>query len=218
VDAEDSDNALVDVDAVDSVDSEASVDSGAGPVVEVIAAPANGGGLDTLRGQITTLQSRVDELVNAAAREHERAAFRESVIDRLHSENQLLRRGELDAMFQPVRDGVVALHDLARRAAAQYRRVDAASAEQGAALLDTVAEEAADVLARLGVSRIEPVAGELFDPVRHRGVGTASAEHPWQDNTIVDVSATGFALAEKVIRRAEVVVARHYGGQGEELR
>lgn len=174
--------------------------------------------LGELREQITTLTSRVDELLTAAGREQERAAFRESVIDRLHAENQLLRRGELDALFQPVRDGVVALHDLARRAAGQYRRTEAPTADRGAALLDTLAEEAADVLARLGVSRIEPVAGEVFDPARHRGVGTAPAGQPWQDNTIAEVSATGFALAEKVIRRAEVVVARHHGGQGEEQR
>jgi molecular chaperone GrpE (heat shock protein) len=174
--------------------------------------------LGALREQITALTSRVDELVTAAGREQERAAFRESVIDRLHAENQLLRRGELDALFQPVRDGVVALHDLARRAAGQYRRTEAATAERGAALLDALAEEAADVLARLGVSRIEPVAGEVFDPGRHRGVATAPAEQPWQDNTVAEVSTTGFALAEKVIRRAEVVVARHHGGQGEEQR
>jgi molecular chaperone GrpE (heat shock protein) len=211
VDSEDSEDCVAAVDAVDS-----GVGGPAAPAP--IGAPADRGDLDALRGQIATLESRVDELVGAAAREHERAAFRESVIDRLHAENQLLRRGELDAMFQPVRDGVVALHDLARRAAAQYRRVEAATAEQGAALLDTLAEEASDVLARLGVSRIEPVCGELFDPARHRGVGTAPAQHPWQDNTIVDVNATGFALAEKVIRRAEVVVARHHGGQGEEQR
>ena len=186
--------------------------------------PDLGDGLDDsdelagLQAQITALTSRVDELVTAAGREQERAAFRESVIDRLHAENQVLRRGEMDALFQPVRDGVVALHDLARRAAGQYRRTEAPTAERGAALLDTLAEEAADVLARLGVSRIEPVAGEVFDPARHRGVGTALADQPWQDNTVAEVSATGFALAEKVIRRAEVVVARHHGGQGEEQR
>lgn len=174
--------------------------------------------LGALREQLSALASRVDELVTAAAREQERAAFRESVIDRLHAENQLLRRGELDALFQPVRDGVVALHDLARRAAGQYRRTEAPTAERGAALLDTLAEEAADVLARLGVTRIEPVAGELFDAARHRGVGTARAQQPWQDNTIADVFGTGFALADKVIKRAEVVVARHHGEQGEEQR
>src|SRR5262245_43610275 len=65
--------------------------------------------VEALRQQVAALESRVDELVAAAGREQERAAFRESVIDRLHAENQTLRRGELDAMFQPVRDGVVAL-------------------------------------------------------------------------------------------------------------
>jgi molecular chaperone GrpE (heat shock protein) len=180
---------------------------GAGTVeAETAGAPD---GLDELRLQIAGLESRVDELVAAAGREQERAAFRESVIDRLHAENQTLRRGELDAMFQPVRDGVVALHDLARRAAGQYRRTEQATAERGAALLEAVAEEAAEILSRLGVSRIEPVTGELFDPGRHRGVGTALAAQPWQDNTIVELSAIGFALAEKVIRRAEVVVARY---------
>jgi molecular chaperone GrpE len=190
------------------------------PMVDEAALEAfETGAPDGLTHQIAALQSRVDELAAAAAREQERAAFRESVIDRLHAENQTLRRGELDTMFQPVRDGVVALHDLARRAAGQYRRTEEPTPERGAALLEAVAEEAADVLARLGISRIEPVAGELFDPGRHRGVATVPTPEPWQDNTIVEVSAIGFALAEKIIRRAEVVVARHYEGeQGEEQR
>jgi molecular chaperone GrpE len=181
------------------------------PAVAASASPANGI-FTLLLDRLARLESKVDELAVARARDQEVAAFRESVIDRLHAENQSLRRGEVDAALEPFRDGVVGVYDMARRAAAQYRSTDQPSAERGAALLEAVAEEAADILVRAGVTRVEPMVGEVFDPSRHRGVATTVAAQPWQDNTIADVSAIGFAALNKVIRRAEVVVARHEAG------
>jgi molecular chaperone GrpE len=62
------------------------------------------------------------------------------------------------------------------------------------------------VLARERVSRIG-AAGDRFDPERHEAVGVeVSADVP--DRTIVAVERSGFALGDRVIRPAGVVVAR----------
>jgi molecular chaperone GrpE (heat shock protein) len=178
---------------------------------------------------IAALESRVAELVTAANREHERAAFRESVIDRLHGENERLRRGELEALLEPVRGGLFRLHDMARRGATQWRAVPDLTRADGAALLDAVAEEAADVLVGVGVKRFEAVVGEAYDPGRHRPVAATPVAEAWRDNTVAEVRLAGFAtvdaalapaepgvaaaepgltMTERVIRRADVVVAR----------
>jgi molecular chaperone GrpE len=72
--------------------------------------------------------------------------------------------------------------------------------------LHAVLEQMESVLDRQGVVRIGE-AGDRFDPERHEAVAVqASAELP--DCTIVAVQRFGFALGERVVRPAQVVVAR----------
>jgi molecular chaperone GrpE len=62
------------------------------------------------------------------------------------------------------------------------------------------------VLAREGVQRIG-TAGDPFDPERHEAVAVQlSADVP--DRTILTVERSGFALGDRVIRPAQVMVAR----------
>jgi molecular chaperone GrpE len=62
------------------------------------------------------------------------------------------------------------------------------------------------ILARQGVQRIGSI-GERFDPGRHEAVAVVpSTDVP--DRAIVEVARSGFALDDRVLRPAEVVVAR----------
>ena len=72
--------------------------------------------------------------------------------------------------------------------------------------LRAILEQMESVLARQGAVRIGD-AGERFDPERHEAVAVqASAELP--DRTVVAVARSGFALGDRVVRPAQVVVAR----------
>jgi molecular chaperone GrpE len=72
--------------------------------------------------------------------------------------------------------------------------------------LRAVLEQMDSVLARQGAVRIGD-AGERFDPERHEAIAVqASAELP--DRTIVAVERSGFAVGDRVVRPAQVVVAR----------
>jgi molecular chaperone GrpE len=72
--------------------------------------------------------------------------------------------------------------------------------------LVAVLEQMDTVLARQGVERIGAI-GDRFDPERHEAIGVQStADVP--DRTIVAVERTGFTLGDRVIRPAQVVVAR----------
>jgi molecular chaperone GrpE (heat shock protein) len=153
------------------------------------------------------LADRLARLAAAVEREHERAAHREAVIDRLHAEVQLLRRGELQAMFDPVRAALYRLHDLTRRESERWRD-DPPDPAHAARLLGAVADEIAEALARTGIERFAVAPGEPFDPVRHRPVGVEPVTDPQQDGSVVRVRADGFAQGDRVVRKAEVCVGR----------
>jgi molecular chaperone GrpE len=72
--------------------------------------------------------------------------------------------------------------------------------------LRAVLDQMDAVLARQGVQRIG-AAGEQFDPERHEAIAVQpSAEVP--DRTVLAVERSGFASGDRVIRPAQVVVAR----------
>lgn len=153
--------------------------------------------LADIRSLLTTLKDTV-------GREHERAAHRERVIDRLHEENQLLRRGEAQTVLEPVRTALYRLYDKVRRES-ERETVEPAHVPK---LLSAIADELAEILARTGVEPMAVQAGEAFDPARHRPAGTRDVGEAELDGTVATVRRAGFVRGEKVVRRAEVIVAR----------
>lgn len=155
-----------------------------------------------------------DALAGLAARldrEHERAAHREAVITRLHEENQRLRRGELEAMLEPVRAALYRLHDQARRESARLcagQPDEPADPAATGLLLGAIADDVADALARLGVERFTAEPGQPYDPSRHRPVAVTPVDDPLCDGTVTSVQSDGFERSGKVLRKAAVSVAK----------
>ncbi|HEY8479599.1 MAG TPA: nucleotide exchange factor GrpE [Spirillospora sp.] len=157
-----------------------------------------------VRDALAELAARLD-------REHERAAHREAVIDRLHEENQRLRRGELQTMLEPVRAALFRLHDQTRRESRRLASPDLADPpdpKQTALLLGAVADEVADALARLGVERFTVEPGVPYDASRHRPVEVTPVDDPVRDGTVTAVLSDGFEQGGRVLRKAEVGVAK----------
>jgi molecular chaperone GrpE len=159
-----------------------------------------------LSAGLAAVQTTLDRLSAATEREHERAAHREAIIDRLHDDNQMLRRGELQAMLDPVRTALYRLHDMVRRESARWTEPHPPAAAHAGPLLCAIADEIAEALARTGAERFTVHPGEPFDPVRHRPVGTAYVDDPALDGTVVTVQSDGFSQGEQILRRAEVVI------------
>ncbi|MFI0483421.1 nucleotide exchange factor GrpE [Actinomadura sp. 9N215] len=191
-----------------------SAESGAGPEPEPSPEPRPGPGAPgdpdgeafraDVRDALTGLAARLD-------REHERAAHREAVIDRLHEENQRLRRGELQSMLEPVRAALYRLHDQARRESGRLAApglADPPDPRGTALLLAAVADDVADALARLGVERFTVEPGAPYDAARHRPVAVTPVDDPLRDGTVTGVESDGFEQSGKVLRKAAVSVGR----------
>ena len=63
------------------------------------------------------------------------------------------------------------------------------------------------ILDREGVARVG-AEGERFDPERHEAVGVRETDEV-PDRTVVDVSRSGFARGDRVLRPAQVIVSRN---------
>ena len=72
--------------------------------------------------------------------------------------------------------------------------------------LGAVMEQMNSVLGREGVHRVG-APGERFDPQRHEAIAVQESDQA-PDQAILAVQRSGFALGDRVIRPAQVVVAR----------
>jgi molecular chaperone GrpE len=72
--------------------------------------------------------------------------------------------------------------------------------------LRMVLEQMEAILARQGVQRIG-ARGEQFDPERHEAVGVRETDEA-PDRTVLDVARSGYAIGDRVVRPAEVIVSR----------
>jgi molecular chaperone GrpE len=83
------------------------------------------------------------------------------------------------------------------------RALRAAPEDEG---LQAILEQMEGVLARLGVRRIGAV-GERFDPELHEAISVRESDEV-DDRTVVEVARSGFAIGDRVLRPAQVVVSR----------
>jgi molecular chaperone GrpE len=75
-----------------------------------------------------------------------------------------------------------------------------------AAGLRAVLEQMESILARYGVTRTGGE-GEPFDPERHEAISVRETDEA-PDRTVLDVARSGYALGDRVLRPAQVVVSR----------
>ncbi|GAA2417085.1 hypothetical protein GCM10010191_29480 [Actinomadura vinacea] len=187
-------------------------------VAEAAAKPAEAEPADPDPAEPEPAEAPHEKIIEALAaltdqlrREQDRAAHRETIIDRLHEENQGLRYGELQSAFEPVRAALYRLHDLTRREAARWAAPDPPGPAQAAALLAAVADEVADALGRTGVERFTVEPGAPYDPARHRPVAAEQVADPAAAGTVVAVRSDGFERDGRVVRKAEVTVGQATG-------
>lgn len=156
-------------------------------------------GVTVIPDEETSLAAVHELLADLKTTLETQAEYRERIIDRLHEENQRLRRDELATVLEPVRAALFRLYDKVRR--------QAEDAEDDAGLT-MIADELADVLAHTGVEVLPVAEGEPYDPARHRAAEVRDTTDAKLDGTVAAVRRDGFARGEQVVRRAEVIVAR----------
>ena len=117
--------------------------------------------------------------------------------------------GELEWRMQEARDAL--LREWLDAIDSVERAVRMDSGGPLAEGMRAVLEQMDAILARNGVKRIG-AAGERFDPERHEAIGVREADDV-PDQTVVEVARSGFAVGDRVLRPAQVIVARRRQSQ-----
>jgi len=155
---------------------------------------------------LTEISATLREVADQSRRYHARAEQRESVIDLLRSELEVLRRGERRGLLRPLLADLCRLRgDLLSQSAALPADFDAVKA---ADLLRSYAETIELTLESNGVVTYAPEGGERFDPRLHRRVGGESAGEPALAGHVAEVRRDGYLdiEANSPIAPAEVTV------------
>lgn len=158
-------------------------------------------GWELIRAQLAAFDQRL-------AAQDERARHRESVIDRLHSENQELRAGERRSVLDPVITDLIHLYEqLEREAGGLRERGEARLAD----LLASLADDALLALERAGVEPVEAKPGDPFQAELHRPLSTVDDPDPERAHTVARVAAQGFrdSATGRVRRRVQAHFYRH---------
>ena len=161
-----------------------------------------------LLGELATRLEKVEEHLTEF---HRRAAHRESVIDRLHEENQRLHGGIRRMILEPVVADLIRLYDQLEREA---RRLDANG--QDGQLLRSFADDVAQILDRCGIEVFTAEPGEPFERGRHRPVGVVACDDESRHNTVAEVVAAGFYERETSLVRRPVQAHFHQYSPGGE--
>ncbi len=147
-----------------------------------------------LSERIATLHHSMDATTRVAE-------LREGTISRLHDEVQALRSSELHRATLPLLRDLVQLSDHLHRSPSDPDRP--ASRE-----LLPIREMIGDILYRYGIETFGALSGEAFDAKLHRAVEAVDTEEAALDRTIVGTTRDGFQRDGRVVRLADVRVAR----------
>jgi molecular chaperone GrpE (heat shock protein) len=132
---------------------------------------------------------------------HAQSRFLNEVVDRLHAENERLRRAEAQSAVQPALRELIKLAD-------DWRGRAAAAGENHelARVCVEVVEDVTMILERQGVEEFQAEPGTEFDRRQHRAIGRQQTTDETQDGVIAEARRPGYTGDGRVVRFAEVVV------------
>jgi molecular chaperone GrpE len=133
------------------------------------------------------LSRRFEDVEKQLGEFHRRSAHRESVIDRLHEENQQLRGGLSRMVLEPVIADLIRLYDQLDR---EVGRLQADG--QDGRLLRSFAEDVLQILDRCGIDVFSAELGDPFKRDRHRALAVVACHDESRHNTVAEVVAAGF--------------------------
>jgi molecular chaperone GrpE (heat shock protein) len=137
---------------------------------------------------------------------HEQSRFLNQILDRLHAENERLRRAESQKSLPPVVREMIKLADDWRSRGAVLRSRTEPSGAEPAQLCDEIVEDISMILDRQGIEEFRPEPGATFDRHEHRAVGTRGTHDRTLDGTVAEMRRPGYRVDGRVMRFAEVVV------------
>jgi molecular chaperone GrpE (heat shock protein) len=163
-------------------------------------------------GELNT-DDALRELTQAVEALH--ADFRHSIqgydhqrmlMDRLHNENEQLRRAELERSQDPLIRDLISLADTCLRNGRAWLQREAVIPSDIDRVLRDVADDVELILERHGVEAFKPREGTKFDRREARVVRSVNTSDASRNGTVAEVLKPGYRIGNRILRYCEVVV------------
>jgi molecular chaperone GrpE len=162
--------------------------------------------IDRLREQVAAKTSDVEKLADQLLRERAELENFKRRMQREKSEALRYASEHLLRDLLPVIDNLERAIDAASKGAAGETPQQAARVDNLVTGVRMVVQQFVDTLGRFGVTRV-PAAGQPFDPTHHEALAHVDTDqHP--SGAVVDEHAPGYRLHERLLRPAQVTVAK----------
>jgi molecular chaperone GrpE len=160
--------------------------------------------------ELTELADRLSQVEEQLTEFHRRSAHRESVIDRLHEENQQLRSGFGRLVLDPVVTDLIRLYDQLTQ---EGRRLE--SGGQDADMTRSFAQDVLQILDRCGIEAFSAEPDDPFARDRHRPLAIVPCDDKSRHNTVAEVVTIGFTERDtgRVRRPVQAHFYQYSGGQ-----
>lgn len=164
--------------------------------------------------ELRDVAERLRLIEQQASEFHRRSAHRESVIDRLHAENQELEGAVSRSVLEPVAADLLRLYDALCQEAA---RLSGAAPDPAAPiLLRRFAEDVELILDRCGFEPVTAAAGDRLVVGEHAVSSVVDTTDQGLDGTVAQVTATGLRdRATGKVRRPLKAQVYRFAGQPE---
>jgi molecular chaperone GrpE len=162
--------------------------------------------IDRLREQVAAKSADVEKLADQLLRERAELENFKRRMQRERSEALRYASEHLLRDLLPVIDNLERAIDAASKGGADESPQQAARVDNLVTGVKMVVQQFADTLGRFGVTRVA-AAGQAFDPTHHEAVAHVDTDqHP--AGAVVDEHAPGYRLHERLLRPAQVTVAK----------
>lgn len=165
--------------------------------------------IDRLREQIAAKNADLDQAKDRLLRERADLENFKRRMQREKSESLRYASEHLLRDLLPVIDNLERAIDAAAKGAQGETPQQAARVDNLVTGVKMVLQQFTETLGRFGVTRVA-AAGQAFDPTHHEAVGHVDTDqHP--AGAVVDEHAPGYRLHERLLRPAQVTVAKPKG-------
>lgn len=157
-------------------------------------------------GVLRELVEVVDALRGDVRRSMQVYDHQRVLVDRLHDENEQLRRAELERSRDPVIRDLISLADTCLRNGRKWLQYESATPKDVDRVLREVTDDVELILERQGVETFKPETGMKFDRREARVVRSADTSDASLDGVVAEVLKPGYRIGNRVLRYCEVVV------------
>ena len=163
--------------------------------------------VEELVAQLEQMRAEIDDAKDKVLRAHAEA---ENVRRRSAREYENVRRFALESF---ARELLPAMDNFANAVKTAKEEEVSKSVIEG---IELSIKTLADAMSKNGIQEFDPM-GEVFDPERHMAM--TSLEHPdAEPGTVIEVFRKGYLIHDRLLREAEVIVAKEMSAQANEDR